>query len=69
MIAVVMIELCIELPKYLECYENQVTNANFEARVNVKLVSEIGVEVISSVVVKGQADHVLISVIMEGLVP
>lgn len=36
-------------------------NANPEARVSVKLVSEAGVGVIASGVVKGHADHVLIS--------
>ncbi|KAL2540246.1 Glutamate synthase 1 [NADH] [Abeliophyllum distichum] len=36
-------------------------NANPEARISVKLVSEAGVGVIASGVVKGHADHVLIS--------
>lgn len=36
-------------------------NANREARVSVKLVSEVGVGTIASGVVKGHADHVLIS--------
>jgi glutamate synthase (NADPH/NADH) len=36
-------------------------NANPQARVSVKLVSEVGVGVVASGVVKGMADHVLIS--------
>ncbi len=36
-------------------------NANREARVSVKLVSEVGVGTIAAGVVKGHADHVLIS--------
>ena len=35
-------------------------NSNPRARISVKLVSEVGVGVIASGVVKGHADHVLI---------
>lgn len=35
--------------------------ANPEARISVKLVSEVGVGVIASGVVKARADHILIS--------
>jgi glutamate synthase (NADPH/NADH) len=36
-------------------------NANPDARVSVKLVSEVGVGVVASGVAKGMADHILIS--------
>ena len=40
-------------------------NANREARINVKLVSEVGVGTIAAGVSKAKADVVLISVMME----
>lgn len=45
----------------IQFYSNYLQNANPGARISVKLVSEAGVGVVASGVVKGHADHVLIS--------
>lgn len=54
-----MICACVSLGAFVTCDKRQ--NSNPGARVSVKLVSKAGVGVIASGVVKGHADHVLIS--------